>query len=46
MTKAQIFPTVLIVLYVGAVVVYALQGDARRAIYWALIAGITAVVSF
>lgn len=31
----QYFPAVLILLMVGAAVVYAAQGDGRKALYWA-----------
>lgn len=40
------FPVVLIVLDVAAAVVYALEADARRAIYWLAAAVLTLVVTF
>lgn len=46
MTRAQVFPAVLIALQVGAGAVYALDGDARRAIYWLAAAVINAAVTF
>jgi len=41
-----VFPVVLIVLDVAAAVVYALEADARRAIYWLAAAVLTLVVTF
>lgn len=46
MTRATVFPALLIVLDVGAAVVYALDGDIRRAIYWLAAAVLTVVVTF
>jgi len=46
MTRAQLFPAALIVLDVGAAAVYAVDGDARRAIYWLAAAVLTVVVTF
>ena len=46
MTRAQFFPAALIVLNLGAVVAYGLEGDWRRAIYWGAAAVLTAVVTF
>ncbi len=46
MTRAQVFPVVLIVLDVGAAVVYGVDGDVRRAIYWTAAAVLTVVVTF
>ena len=40
------FPVVLIVFDVAAAVVYALEADARRAIYWLAAAVLTLVVTF
>jgi hypothetical protein len=45
-TRAQVFPALLIVLDVAAALVYALDADARRAIYWLAAAVLTAVVTF
>jgi hypothetical protein len=41
-----VFPTILIVLDVVASVVYALNGDVRRAIYWFAAAVLTAAITF
>jgi hypothetical protein len=30
----KIFPTIIIVLSIGAGIVYAILGDVRRAVYW------------
>jgi hypothetical protein len=46
MTRAQVFPAVLIVLDVAAAVVYALEPDVRRSVYWLAAAVLTAVVTF
>ena len=46
MTKAQILPTVLIVLDLGAAAVYLWQKDYRRALYWFFAAALTATVTF
>ena len=46
MTRAQIFPATLIVLGIAAAVVYALEADARRCIYWLAAAVLTGVVTF
>jgi hypothetical protein len=43
---AQVFPTVLIVLDIGAAFVYALDYDIRRCIYWLAAAILTATVTF
>lgn len=41
-----LFPMLLIALDLGASAVYALSGDARRAIYWFAAAVLTATVTF
>jgi len=46
MTRAHVFPALLVVLDVGAAVVYALEADARRAIYWLAAAVLTVVVTW
>ena len=46
MSRAQWFPAALIVLDVGAAVVYAMEPDIRRAIYWLAAAVLTTVVTF
>ena len=46
MTRSQWFPALLIVLDVAAAVVYALEPDVRRAVYWTAAAVLTAVVTF
>ena len=42
MTRAHIFPTILIVLDVLAGAFYALDGDIRRLVYWLAAAVLTA----
>jgi len=42
----KIFPTLLILLDLGASGVYAASGDWRRAIYWLAAAVLTATVTF
>jgi hypothetical protein len=46
MTRAQLFPTALIVLDVAAAVVYGLEADLRRTVYWLAAAVLTAAVTF
>ena len=46
MSRAQVFPALLIVLDVAAAVVYALDADVRRCVYWLAAAVLTAVVTF
>lgn len=46
MTRAQVFPCIIMALSLGACAMYAVQGDARRAIYWLAGAIITASVTF
>jgi 5-enolpyruvylshikimate-3-phosphate synthase len=45
-TKAQVFPTVLIVLDVSAAIVYGVEGDVRRVVYWLAAAALTTAVTF
>ena len=46
MSRAQLFPALLIVLDLGAALAYAVEGDWRRAVYWTAAAVLTAVVTF
>lgn len=46
MTRGQIFPSVLIVLDIGAAAVWAIDADWRRATYWIAAAVLTACVTF
>jgi hypothetical protein len=46
MTRTQIFPAALIVLDVGAAIVYGLEADVRRTVYWLAAAVLTAAVTF
>lgn len=46
MTRAQVFPALLIVLDVAAAVVCAVDADARRAVYWLAAAVLTFTVTF
>ena len=46
MRPAQIFPSVLILLDVGAGLVYGAGGDWRKLIYWLAAATLTATVTF
>lgn len=46
MKTTLIFPTVLVVLDVGAAVVYAIGGDWKKAIYWFAAATLTATVTY
>jgi hypothetical protein len=45
-TRAQLFPAALILLDAGAAIMYALDGDARRAVYWLAAAVLTIVVTW
>jgi len=45
-SRAQIFPAILIALDVGAAVIYAVEGDARRCIYWLAAAVLTVTVTW
>ena len=42
----KVFPTILIVLDIAAAIVYAGNGDWRKALYWLFAAGLTFVVTF
>lgn len=42
----KIFPTILIVLDLGAAACYAFAGDYRRAIYWVAAGVLTATVTY
>ena len=46
MMVEKIFPTVLMVLDIGAAIVNAIAGDWRRAIYWIAAAVLTACVTY
>lgn len=46
MDVAKIFPLILIVLDVGAGVVYACGGDIRKAVYWIAAAVLNVAVTF
>ena len=46
MTKAQVFPVVLMALNLGAAITYFAQKDARRGLYFLFAAAITATVTF
>jgi hypothetical protein len=46
MTRAQILPSLLIVLDLGAAAVWAVDADWRRATYWIAAAVLTACVTF
>lgn len=46
MTKEQIFPTILIVLDVCAAIMYGLDHDTRKVIYWLSASILTASVTY
>ena len=46
MTRAQIFPTVLMTLDILAGIFYAIDGDWKRLIYWLAAAVLTATVTY
>lgn len=46
MKHLHLFPSIMIGLSIGAAVVYAYDGDVRRAIYWVAAAVLTAAVTF
>lgn len=46
MNATKIFPITLIVLDVGAAIVYACSGDRKHMIYWLAAATLTATVTF
>lgn len=41
-----VFPSLMIVLSVGSAIVYAFDGDWRRAVYWGAASVLTASVTF
>lgn len=46
MSKEQIFPAILIVMNVGAAIVCAVAGDAKKTVYWIAAAVLNAAVTF
>ncbi len=44
--KQKILPLAMIILSLGAALVYAVSGDVRRALYWIFAAALTASVTF
>lgn len=46
MQASKVLPTAMIVLSVGAALVYLSQGDIRRTVYWTAAAALTASVTF
>lgn len=44
--KEKILPTVMIVLSVGAAIVYGSKGDTGRMLYWLFGAGIASTITF
>lgn len=46
MTRAQIFPTVLMSLDILAGIAYAFDGDLKRCVYWIAAAVLTATVTY
>lgn len=46
MTAAKILPTVLMLIDIGAGIVYLCGGDVRRFVYWIAAATLTATVTF
>lgn len=42
----QIFPTIMIVLSVGASIMYFIKGDIRHGIYWAAATILTSAVTY
>jgi len=46
MNKAQVFPTIIILLSLGAAIVYSVKGDYFHARYWFLAAAINASVTY
>jgi hypothetical protein len=46
MTRAQVFPCLMIALSLGAAIMYVADGDLRRAFYWFCASGITVAVTF
>lgn len=46
MTREQILPAILIVIDVGSSVVYGIDGDARKCVYWLAAAVLSITVTF
>ena len=46
MDKTKIFPLLLIILDIGAAIVYGIQHDARKVIYWLAAAVLNIAVTF
>ena len=46
LTRTTVFPALLVLLDLGAAVMYGLEGDWRRGLYWLFAAGLTAVVTW
>jgi len=46
MTRVQLFPTLLILLDLAAAIVWALDHDVRKTVYWTSAAVLTAAVTF
>ena len=46
MTRAQLFPTIMIVLSVCAALVCAYDGDWRKTVYWLAAASLNTVVTY
>lgn len=46
MMETKVFPTLLILLDIGASFMYFIHGDIRRAIYWVAAATLTACVTY
>lgn len=46
MIPSQVLPTALIIIDIGAAVIYGWDGDWRRLIYWLAAAILTATVTF
>lgn len=46
MTATKIFPIILMVLDLGAAVIYAIGGDWKHTIYWTAAATLTASITF
>ncbi len=46
MTRVQLFPTIMIALSVCSAIMYLIDGDYRKAIYWFAAAVLSATVTF
>ncbi|MCM1246791.1 MAG: hypothetical protein NC293_14225 [Roseburia sp.] len=46
MDREKIFPAILIILQIGAGIVYASQGDCKKAAYWIAAAVLNIAVTF